>query len=216
MIKMKILILASHPDDEVLGVGGTIAKHVSSGDDVYVCIVTSTYKPVWSDKYRKQKLQEQKEVDFFLGIKKRFHLNFPTVKLNTIPHGELNKKITQVVDEINPDIVYTHFEHDVNYDHTLVFQAALVTTRPPKKIKLLCYETLSETEWGSVSFQPNMWVDISGLLDKKINAFEIYKSEVREFPHPRSAKGIEFLAGKRGSEICVDCAEAFMMIRDVN
>jgi len=211
---MKVLIVAPHPDDEILGVGGTICKHVANDDEVYVCIVTKAYEPTWSKEYIKNKIKEQKKVDKILGVKQRINLDFPTVKLNTIPHGEFNKKITDVAEEIKPDIIYTNYKHDLNYDHTLIFKACMVATRPPKKIKLFCYETLSETEWNNKPFQPNVWIDITKFIDKKIKSFQIYKSEVKEYPHPRSKEGIEILAKKRGTEACVKYAEAFMLIRD--
>ncbi len=211
---MRVLVIAAHPDDEVLGVGGTICRHTSAGDDVYICMVTKAYEPQWSTEFIEGKTREQREVDQILGIKKRFNLDLPTVRLNTIPTGEFSKKISDVVDSVNPDVVYTHFENDLNYDHTLVFRAALVATRPPKRIKLLCFETLSETEWSYKTFSPNTWVDISYFIKKKIEAFRIYNSEVKMHPHPRSIEGIEILAKKRGMEAYIDYAEAFILVRD--
>jgi LmbE family N-acetylglucosaminyl deacetylase len=134
--------------------------------------------------------------------------------LNVIPCGELNSKISAVVDKIKPDIIYTHYEHDLNYDHTLIFRACMVASRPPKKIKLVSFETLSETEWNNSVFQPNLWIDIGDLLSKKIEAFKIYKSEVKQYPHPRSAEGIKILAQKRGNEIITEYAEAFIVLKD--
>jgi len=212
---MKILVVAAHPDDEVLGVGGTILKHISAGDKVYICIVTKAYEPQWSRGYIENKIREQKQVDKILGVNKRFNLDLPTVKLNTVPHGEINKKISLLIDEVEPDILYTHFEGDINYDHTLIFRACLVGTRPPRRIKLLCYETLSETEWNNKSFLPNVWIDIGKYMNKKIKAFATYKSEIKKHPHPRSEDGIKTLARKRGYEICKEYAEAFMLIREI-
>ncbi|MEA3493473.1 MAG: PIG-L deacetylase family protein [Candidatus Margulisiibacteriota bacterium] len=212
---MKILVVAAHPDDEILGVGGTLLRHASKGDEVFVCIVTKAFEPQWSKEYMETKIKEQAEVDKLVGIKKRYNLDLMTTKLNTIPHGELNKKITGVVDEVNPDVIYTHFENDLNYDHTIIFRACLVATRPPKRIKLLSYETVSETEWNNKPFLPNVWNEIKDQIDNKVKAFEIYKSEVKKWPHPRSGEGIRVLAKKRGSEICVEYAEAFMLIKDI-
>ena len=212
----KILIVGAHPDDEILGVGGTICKHIDEGDDVYVCILTEATKPYWDEEYRQKKVRYQKEVDEFLGIKKRFNLNLPTVKLNIIPHGELNQKVADVVNEVNPDIIYTHYEHDLNFDHTLTFRACQISIRSPKKVTLYCFETLSETEWSSRVFKPNIWIKISEkYLNKKILAFEIYKTEIKKYPHPRSLKGIKILAKKRGIEICEKFAEAFIMIKKI-
>ena len=213
MSNKKILVVAAHPDDEILGIGGTICKHVSEKDDVYVCIVTKAYEPEWTEKYIEEKIVEQKKVDKILDVKKRINLDLPTVKLNTIPTGKLNKKITKVIDMVKPDIVYTHFEHDLNYDHTLILRACMVATRPPKNIKIVCFETLSETEWNNQAFKPNLWVDISKYMNKKIKAFETYKSEVKKYPHPRSRGGIEILAKKRGTEAFMKYAEALKTIR---
>jgi LmbE family N-acetylglucosaminyl deacetylase len=211
---MKILVIAAHPDDEILGLGGTLCKHVDEGHEVHICIVTKAYEPDWSKTYIDGKIEEQKKVDKLIGVTKRYNLDFSTVKLNTIPHGEFNKKITEVVDQVKPDIIYTHFENDLNYDHTLIFRACMVATRPPKKIKLYCYETLSETEFNNKIFQPNTWVDITNYFTKKINAFQIYKSENKKYPHPRSIEGVEVLAKKRGTEACVKYAEAFSLIKN--
>lgn len=211
---MKVLVLSAHPDDEILGVCGTLCKHIENGDLVYICIVTKAFEPQWSKVYMDRILQEQNEVDKFLNIKKRFNLNLPTTKLNTIAHGELNKKISDIVDEINPQVLYTHFEHDLNEDHAIIFKASLVATRPPKKIKLLCYETLSSSEWKTKAFKPNYYVDIKDYIDKKIKTFQIYESEVKAYPYPRSLEGIRIQAKKRGSEVCIEYSEAFILIRD--
>lgn len=211
---MKVLVIGAHPDDEVLGAGGAILKHVSQGDTVSVCIVTKSYSPEWSEESRAQKVIEERKVDQLLGVSRRFNLGLPTVKLNTIPTGEFNRTIAQVVSEADPDIIYTHFEHDLNTDHGLVFKATLVAARPPRKTRILCYETVSETEWGPVGFAPNTWVNVSEFVDKKIQAFLIYESEVKVFPHPRSPEVIRALAVRRGSEAGFPAAEAFLTVRD--
>jgi len=211
---MNVLVMAAHPDDEVLGVGATIRKHVEAGDEVDVCIVTKAYEPDWSKIYISGKVAEQKKVDRAMGIYKRYNLGFPTVKLNTIPTGALNKKVMEIMDSSTPRIVYTHFEHDVNYDHTLVYRAVMVATRPPKRIEVRCFETLSETEWNDKPFLPNFWVENSlEQIEKKVEAFQVYASEVKDYPHPRSPDGIKILAMKRGSEVCVPYAEAFKIVR---
>jgi LmbE family N-acetylglucosaminyl deacetylase len=214
-MKNKVLVIVAHPDDEVLGCGGTILRHIANGDNVYICVVTKAWEPRWTKEYMNTKIKEQNKVDKLLKIKKRFNLDLPTTKLNTIPHGEINKMVSDIVDSVMPDIVYTHFEGDLNYDHTIVFRASMVATKPPRRVKLLCFETLSETEWNNKVFLPNVWIDIAKYIRKKIKAFEIYKSEVKLSPHPRCPQGIKILASKRGSEICVKYAEAFVLVRDV-
>jgi len=211
---MNVLVVAAHPDDEILGVGGTLLKHIESGHNVYVCVLTKAFEPKWSKEYMQTKIKEQKEVDRILGIRKRFNLDYTTTKLNTVAHGEINQSVIDVFSQVKPDVVYTHFEKDLNYDHTVTFGACMVAARPPVETKLFCFETLSETEWNNKPFLPNYWVDISKFIDKKTEAFEIYRSEVKTYPHPRSKEGIKALAQKRGTEICVQYAEAFQVIKD--
>jgi len=211
----KVLAVVAHPDDEVLGIGGTLLKHKQQGDKVYICIATTTYSPQWSEEYRRKMSLAQLEVSNTLNTDGWYNLDFPAVKLNTIPDGEFNSKVTEVINEVKPDIVYTHFEGDLNQDHTKVFRAVLVATRPPKKIKVLCFETLSETEWNNKPFIPNLWVDISDFINKKLKLFSIYTPEIRSYPHPRSSEGIILLSQKRGMEISIPYAEAFMLIRGI-
>lgn len=215
-MKNKILIIVAHPDDEILGVGGTLIHHVDEGDDVYVCVATKPYTPYWSQEYILKKEKAQKEIDIFLGVTKRFQLGQPAVKLNTIPSGEFNQMVANVVNKVKPDIIYTHDECDLNYDHKIVFRACLVATRPPKKIKLYTFETLSESEWGNSVFTPNTWVDISRTIDRKLDAMLLYyEIELKDYPHPRSMEGIEILAKYRGSNVHLRYAEAFKLIREI-
>jgi len=200
----------------VLGVGGTILKHKSRCDEVYMCMVTKGYPPDWSEEFVRLKRAEAARVDSLLGIDRRISCDFPAVRLNTIPHGEFNRKIEAVVREIQPDIIYTHFEKDVNRDHGIVFNAVMVATRPINHLRprVVCFETLSSSEWNYESFTPNFYVDIAPFLEKKLEAFSIYASEVRAYPHPRSIEGIRVLASKRGMEVGIPFAEAFIMVRD--
>ena len=216
---MKILIVAPHPDDEVLGCGGTIAEYVGQGDEVHLCIVTKACFPDWSEEFIKNRPKEIKKSNKILGIKKTYFLDYPTVKLDTIPQNELNEAISRTMLEINPDIVYIPHEGDLNKDHRLVFESSLVATRPTNcKVKrILSYETLSETEWGQPiePFTPNVYTDISEAFEKKIEAMKAYESEIKPYPHPRSLEIIEALARKRGSEAGMKFAEAFMLIREI-
>ncbi|MBD3249377.1 PIG-L family deacetylase [Candidatus Woesearchaeota archaeon] len=213
---MNVLVIAAHPDDEILGVGGTLLKHRKNGDNIFICIVTKGYEPEWSREYIENKLSEAKEVDNLIGTKKRFYCNFPAARLNTIPQIEFNKKIKEVIEEVNPSVIYTHFEHDIHKDHNIIFNSVMVATRPiyEKKIRLICFETMSSSEWNNKRFNPNFYVDITEFVDKKIDAFCKYISEVKEYPHPRSKKGIKIWDNKRGIEICKEYAEAFIIVRD--
>lgn len=213
---MKVLVMAAHPDDEVLGCGGTIARHSEKGDEVHVLIATKAYAPQWSEEYMERKAKEQKEVDALLGIKKRFNLGWPTVRLNTIASGDFNRSFGDVAKEVKPDIIYAHFPHDINIDHQLVAQAACVAARPPNRCSLLFYETLSETEWGLVQFAPSRYVVLGeSQIAKKTGAFSVYESEVKNPPHPRNGQGIVGLAKKRGAEVCSEYAEAFIVAREI-
>lgn len=215
---MKIFILAPHPDDEVLGCGGTIARYAQAGAGVHLVIATKTYTPEWSESYIKNRKKEIEQAAGILGIKHCYFCDWPSVKLDTIPQKELNDKLASLIGQIKPDIVFLPHAGDLNSDHRLLFQAALIALRPPVETKLIaCYEVLSETQWGQPikPFLPNFYCDISSTLNKKLQAMSAYSSELRNFPHPRSLKAIEALAVSRGSEIGFKAAEAFMIIRGV-
>ncbi len=217
-----VLVIAPHPDDEVLGCGGTIVKHVSEGDEVYLCIVTKAYPPEWSENEIRERRDEVLKVSKILGIKKTCFLDLPTVKLDTIPQKELNDLIGQVVNQVQPGIVYIPHRGDANRDHRLVFEAAMVATRPKPGAtvsKVLCYEALSETEWVAPFvqnvFMPNVYADISAVLEIKLKAMSEYRLELKEFPHPRSVETLTALAQMRGAAVGVTAAEAFMLVREI-
>lgn len=215
--KRRILVIAPHPDDEVLGCGGTIAKYVRGGASVALCVVTKAYEPQWSAAFVRNRPQEVQRASKILGIEKVFFLDFPTVKLDSIPQKELNDALLKIVSAVKPDTLFIPHRGDINRDHQLVHAAGLVAARPCHSTvtKILSYETLSETEWGVEPFVPTVYEDISKTLDAKCAALAAYKSEVKKFPHPRSLKALEALAAKRGSEAGLMCAEAFMLVREI-
>ena len=215
----RVLFIAPHPDDEVLGCGGTLAKHYKKGDEIYLIIATKGYTPDWTEEYLEIRKKEIENVKKILGIKEIFYLDYPTVKLDTIPQKEINDTLYKIVNSVKPDIAYIPFKGDLNKDHRILFEASLVTLRPlnHKCKKILAYEVLSETEWGREIeiFKPNVYVDITDTLSIKLNAMKAYKSELKPFPHPRSLEAIEALALKRGSEIGVRYAESFYLVREI-
>jgi len=218
----RVLVIAPHPDDEVLGCGGTMVKHASEGDEVYLCIVTKAYPTEWSEDEIGTKRDEVLRANKILGVRKTYFLDLPTVQLDTVPRKKITDVITQVVNEVKPEVVYFPHRGDANSDHQLVFNAAMVSVRPKPDstiLRTLCYETLAETEWSAPfadsAFIPNVWVDISAELDIKLKAMSEYKSELKKFPHPRSLKVISLLANARGASIGVEAAEAFMLIREI-
>lgn len=219
---MKILVIAPHPDDEIIGVGATIVKYVAQGHIIYVCVTTKGSMPL----FEQQKVMKTRRETIFahelLEIKETFFLDFPAVMLEQIPRHEINDKILTVVSEVEPDIVYIPHFGDMQKDHQIIAEAAMVALRPKYKHKVkavYAYETLSETEWNiphaANAFIPNVYVDVTGFIDKKIEAMKLYESQLADFPNPRSLEAIEALAKYRGSTINVKAAEAFMLIREI-
>ncbi len=219
---MRILVVAPHPDDEIIGVGATIAKYVAQGHVVYVCITTKGIMPLFEDSLVAQTRSETICAHKEMEIEKTFFLDFPAVMLEQIPRHEINDKILTVVSEVEPDIVYIPHFGDMQKDHQIIAEAAMVALRPKYKHKVkavYAYETLSETEWNiphaANAFIPNVYVDVTGFIDKKIEAMKLYESQLADFPNPRSLEAIEALAKYRGSTINVKAAEAFMLIREI-
>ena len=220
---MNVLVIAPHDDDEVLGVGGTIAKHVSKGDRVYVCIVTSGTEPLFYKADMAVLARETKRVHDFLGVSHTYFLGFPAAMLEDVPRFQLNQAIMDVIQETKPEIVYLPHFGDMQKDHTLTAEAAMVGLRPKYDHvvrEIYAYETLSETEWNIPHsknvFIPNAFSDISDHLDAKLKALAMYTTQVADFPNPRSVEAVSCLAKLRGSTINVAAAEAFYLIRKIS
>lgn len=213
----KVLVIAPHADDEVLGCGGTILKMVSNGVDVSICYVTSPYFPDWSEEYVANR---KKEIDLFkrsASIKEVYNLDYSAATLTIQNQSKLSKKISEIVNKVDPDTVLIPFPGDLHTDHTIVSKASKVACRPfHSNVKNIWeYETLSETEWGDIPFSPNLYVNIEDHISKKISLMEIYNSEIFKFPHPRSKESILTLSKKRGTEVFVKNAESFFIVRGV-
>src|SRR5581483_5093282 len=218
---MRVLVIAAHMDDEVLGAGATIRKHVTSGDEVSVCIVCKrAYDHQFDPEVNRQEKASTARARDILGYA---DLQFLDLRDELLDERLLDiiVPLEEHVTRFKPDVVYTHHRGDSNQDHRAVFQASLIACRPisshPVR-RLLCYEVPSSTdiapplpEWA---FQPNFYVNVEQHLGRKIDAMRAYVREMKEFPHPRSAKGIEVLAQKRGMEIGLTMAEAFVLLRD--
>jgi len=212
-----VLILAAHPDDEVLGCGGVIQKHKKEDSIVYVCIITdgSSTQYKGSSKITKKKYKECEIANKILGVNEVVYLNFPDMRLDTIPHFKLNLKIEEIINKIKPNILYTHSSVDVNKDHFLINQSTMVVIRPGKQYlkEVYEYEVLSSTEWQrNFAFVPNTFIDISAFIKTKIESFKEYKTEIRDYPHSRSLEGIEILASYRGLQAGYKYAEAFKLV----
>lgn len=210
----RVLIVAAHPDDELLGIGGTIAKHVQNGDIVHSIVMCEGE----SLRYKVNVGQDDamKRAASILGIEKIQHLTFPDQKLDTFTLTEIIRPLEEISEAFKPNIIYCQFGGDINMDHKLLFEAANVAFRPinPWIEEFYTFYTLSSTEWAYPrTFEPNTWVDITNTLEKKIEAFSCYTSEIREYPHPRSIEAIKNAAGFWGNMCCMDKAEPFVLIR---
>jgi LmbE family N-acetylglucosaminyl deacetylase len=215
---MKTLVVAPHPDDETLGVGGTLLRRKSEGAQTAWLIMTQI------DPLEKAKLEirrdEISKISKIFGFDKTYELGFPTTKLDQIPMSELVNRISKVVNEFQPSEIFLPHPSDIHTDHKVTFQAVsscIKWFRSPSVTRILAYETLSETEFGLTKenfFRPNYFVDIEKFLDKKIHAMNTYESEVHSFPFPRSVESIRSLSLLRGSSSGFNAAEAFELLNE--
>lgn len=220
-----ILVVAAHPDDEILGCGATIAKHKYNGDKCFVLVlgegITSRYnKKEIVDNQNIQELHSDTiKAAKIIGYKKVFFENIPDNRFDSVDLLDIIKVIERYVDEIKPDVIYTHHGGDLNIDHQLTLKAVLTATRPIGKNyvkEVYAFETVSSSEWNfeyDNSFKPDYFSDISDYIDIKLRAMECYKSELRDFPHPRSIDNLKYTASKWGTLISRQYVEAFKVMR---
>jgi len=206
----KVLVIVAHPDDEVLGCGGSIVKHIKNGDEVYIVFVTFGYIPKENIDLQKIKKEYAFKACEILGVQKEniLFLEYEGARLDRVEKAKFNQHITDIVSLIEPDIIYTHHWGDLNFDHKTVFEAVMVASRPhdydhKKVIKVYCCEILSSSEWsgtiGENFFVPTVYnVLDEDIVKRKINAFKVYKTEQCKFPHPRSPEQVYNLAVFRG------------------
>lgn len=218
-----ILVIAPHPDDETLGCGGTLLRHVAEGDRVYWLIGTTIKeKNGYSTDRVNSRQKEIKEVSQMYGFAGYKQLDFDTTELDLVPRNILIQQISEYVNEVEPYTIYLPYRNDVHSDHAQIFDASVACTkafRYPFVKKVCVYETLSETEFGmrtdDLGFKPNMWVDITKYLDRKIEIMNIFKSELGEHPFPRSTMNIRALATYRGATSGCISSEAFMILKEI-
>mgnify|MGYP002640185565 CR=1 FL=1 len=211
---MDILVLAAHPDDEVLGMGATIKK-MSKKNKIHLCVVTEGASAQYEDK---KMIEERKKACIkcgkILGINTFNFLDFKDMTLNFHNELEINQALEKIIQKFKPHTIYTTPNHDVNSDHKKLYESTIVASRPYSTTvkKLLCYEIP-----GSVSFpfQPNIFENINDEFEIKLKGFRCYKSEIRKFPHPRSIKSLETIAIQRGIESGCKKSEAFKLIREI-
>jgi len=220
MRKEKILIIAPHMDDEVLGCGGTIAKHVANGDNLFVCFIANR---IYRHKFNKKKNEIEKEyvrkAKDILGYKEAVFFDLSDERLDACLQ-DIIIPLENYISQVKPNTIYCPFQQDNNQDHRTVFSAARVVLRASATAfikNIFMYEVPSSTEQSPPllenAFLPNYYVNIAKYIDKKIKAFRCYRTEKRDYPHPRSEKALKILANKRGIEIGFKYAEAFMILR---
>ena len=218
---MKILVIAPHMDDEVLGCGGVIARHVAVGDDVSVCFIAHrVYNHRFSRKKNDTEKSHARKAKAILEYKESVFFGLSDERLDVCVQ-DIIIPLERYIFKKRPEIVYCPFAEDNNQDHRSVFNATRVALRPlatPFVKKVLAYEVLSSTEQSpplyKCAFLPNYYVDIKKYIKNKIDAFKCYETEKRDYPHPRSLEAIKVLAQMRGIEIGLEYAEAFMILRE--
>jgi lmbE-like protein len=218
-MKNKILVVAVHPDDETLGCGGTLLKHKHNGDEIYWLICTKIDEG--SDYYdvRENEIKQASDIYKFDGV---FSLGLKTMRVDEYSMSDLIGKISKVINEVKPNIIFLPFKSDVHSDHRKIFEASYSCTksfRYPFIKKIYMMETISETEFAPSAkddaFVPNSFVDISNYLDKKIEIMKIFKSEIEEHPFPRSERNLRALATLRGATCGCEYAESFMLLKEI-
>jgi len=219
----RILIVAPHPDDETLGCGGTILKHKMDGDYVCWLIITNiSTEDGYDSKSVETRQEEIQHVRERYGFEESFKLDFPTAKLDMLPRSEMIRKISAIIDQLKPEVVYVPNSSDVHSDHKITFDvmiSALKSFRCPFVKRVLMYEVISETEFSPAIagnlFVPNSFSDISSFLEQKISIMKLYRGEIFEPPFPRSADNIKALAIFRGATAGVKYAEAFVVLKEI-
>ena len=221
---MKVIVISAHPDDEILGCGGTLLKHKTNGDELFWIIVTNVLENHgFSQKRIETRQQEIEMVKNMLGVSLVYKLNYPTMGLDSNSINKMIPQISDIFNQIKPDVIYLMNRSDAHSDHRITFDAVMACTksfRYPSIKKVLMYECISETEFAPALpekvFIPNYFVDISPFLEKKLAIMQIYESELEEHPFPRSLKNIEALATFRGASVGVEYAEAFQLLKFID
>ena len=217
-----ILIIAPHPDDEVLGCGGVIKRLAEEGRDVYVLIMSRGTPRFYSEERIDNVRREAREAHALLGVKDTLFFNYHAPELDTVPLSDLSRSIAEVIQQKEIQSLFLPHRGDIHNDHLVVFKAGLVAARPVGNYtvkEIYSYETLSETEWaapfGDDAFIPDYFVNISAQFQAKQQAIQCFKSQLKTFPNPRSLETIEALAKFRGATVGFGHAEAFMTIRRI-
>ena len=219
----RALVIAPHPDDEVLGCGGTMMRLAAAGAEVHVAIMTRAGAERFGALAAETGREEARKAHELLGVKETHFFDFPAAELDTIPHAEINAALCALIAELAPDTLFVPFLGDVHLDHQLIFLSSMVAARPrggDYPVRVYSYETLSETNWYAPgvtpTFAPNVYIDIGDMLEAKISAFRCYRSQVKAAPDERSPEIIRALAILRGATVHREAAEAFILLRQID
>jgi len=219
-----ILVVAAHPDDEILGCGGTVARLANEGAKVYTLLlgqgIAARHGSLDKKEYQEQIAKLKKcthDANGAIGVQEVFSFDFPDNKFDTVALLDIIKTIEKIKYKIKPDVIFTHYEKDLNIDHRITYEAVITATRPlPGEMvrEIYSFEVLSSTEWHyPLAFSPNTFFDISKSMNLKLEALGCYKTEVTDYPHPRSLEGVELNAKTWGMKVGVKFAEAFKCLR---
>jgi LmbE family N-acetylglucosaminyl deacetylase len=214
----KVLIIAAHPDDEVLGCGATIAKHINNGDEVQIVFLADGFGSRDNGRSRDNLALQASKI---LSCNKPIFLNLPDNKLDTVPFLDIVQHIESVINNFRPKIIYTHHIGDLNIDHQIAHKVVMTACRPQPEFyvkEIYAFEVPSSTEWqtpGYLTFSPNVYIDISDQIEDKRKALEIYSEEMPPPPHSRSIDNVIRLNALRGCSVGVDYAEAFILLRKI-
>lgn len=218
----RVAVIGAHPDDELLGAGATLARHVRAGAKVHAVVVSDGARSRYPDEMKVTLEKDARRAAETIGLTSISLLGLPDQRLDTVPVIELTQLIETVLDDVGPQVVYTHFPDDVNTDHGLVARAAWTACRPYSRERLCrfaVFETPSSTEWAwptdGTSLQPNLFVDVTDTLNVKIAAMECYETELRDYPHPRSSRALRERAAFWGSQVGCLAAEPFRILREL-
>ena len=221
---MRVLVIAPHPDDETLGCGGTLLKHIAAGDSVSWVIVTKAYEPRWPATVIARREQQIEQVSAAYGFEERFRLSFPAARLDNVPLEEVMAALDEIVTEVRPDWIYTVHAGDVHSDHRAVYEATIAAVKSFNSAnkgvsRLLSYETISSTDAAppapATVFLPNVYCDITPFLERKLEIMALYEGEVHPYPLPRALESIRALARFRGATVAAEYAESFMLLREL-
>jgi LmbE family N-acetylglucosaminyl deacetylase len=218
---VKVLVVAAHPDDEILGAGATLARHVDQGDEVHACVLSEGATSRYADAMVNELVDCGKKAADVIGFVSLRFEQLPDQRLDTLPLIQVTQTIEELVDAVRPEVVYTHFPWDVNSDHAVAARCVWTACRPYRFpfVKLIAaFETPSSTEWALPGeqhrFEPQRFVDVSATLARKFEAMRCYHTELRDYPHPRSIRALQERAAYWGSTMGMAAAEPFLVLRE--